>query len=198
MIFVEVSILCVCLFWLFCVSGEVMSLVDEIKCIDLEAGRVLGRKEPSHYWHGCKLTSIRALKRFTGLQHVEHAVLDLQRRLFPQCSVSTHNIVWILSHITADFIFVVFSVATATPVNAATKYSDSEIASLTPEERDGLFAGPEHVELRPAICKVISSKVNQLVKECWLLTCLNRWRPVTAVCDSSELYCKNKQPLSVF
>ncbi|XP_075904504.1 uncharacterized protein LOC142903000 isoform X3 [Nelusetta ayraudi] len=58
-----------------------MSLVDEIKCIDLEAGRVL-----------------------------------------------------------------------------ATKYSDSEIASLTPEERDGLFAGPEHVELRPAICKVISSK----------------------------------------
>lgn len=58
-----------------------------------------------------------------------------------------------------------FSVATATPVNAA-MYDDSEILALTLEELDELFAGPEHVELRLAICKVISSKVNPLVKEC--------------------------------
>lgn len=43
-------------------------------------------------------------------------------------------------------------------LDAATTYSDSEIASLTPEKLHELFPGQEHVEMRLAIFKVISSK----------------------------------------
>lgn len=57
-----------------------------------------------------------------------------------------------------------FSVATTTPVNAA-EYSDSKIASLSPDDLHKLFPEQELGEVRRAIFKVISSKVNPLVTE---------------------------------